>query len=229
MLQGVYLDLWRENGESMAMSPIKILSIILLAASSSAFADEAGRAAAKGFAHDIAKPAAAKEASMQSPGPGRMQVDEPASANDNPDQRDSKAWQKSHAKGLTEEQRAAFRERKDKMEGMIALIKAKRKALQEAKPEERAALARELHSLILEKDSDPSDVASAASVRNDDNGGSPASSTSSTSSTSTASQADAQKTSATQKASEDQSKRREEIRERQLERMKKAKAKDGDD
>jgi len=208
----------------MAMGPLKILSIILFAVSSSAFADEAVRVAAKGFAHDIAKPAAAKDASVQSPGPGRMQVEEPVSAADNPDQRDSKAWQKSHAKGLTEEQKTAFRERKDKMEGMIALIKAKRKALQEAKPEERAALARELHSLILEKDSDPSEVTSAASVRPDDNGGSTASQTSSA-----VSQAEAQKPSATQKASEDQAKRREEIRERQLERMKKAKAKDDGD
>jgi hypothetical protein len=203
------------------MGPLKILSIVLLAASSSAFADEAGRAAAKGFAHDIAKPAAAKDASVRSqnpaPGPGRMQVDEPASATDNPDQRDSKAWQKSHAKGLTEEQKAAFRERKDKMEGMIALIKAKRKALQEAKPEERAALARELHSLILEKDTDPSEMASAASVRTDDNGGS------------TTGPAEAQKSSGNQKSDEDQLKRREEKRERQLERMRKAKAKDGDD
>ena len=209
------------------MAPLKILSIFLLAASSSAFADEAGRAAAKGLAHDIAKPAAAKDASSRSqnpaPGPGRMQVEEPASTTANPDQRDSKAWQKSHAKGLTEEQKAAFRERKDKMEGMIALIKAKRKALQEAKPEERAALARELHSLILEKDSDPSEVASAASVRTDDNGAS------TTSSSSTTSQADAQKSSANQKSSETQVQRREEIRERQLERMRKAKAKDSDD
>lgn len=202
------------------MAPLKTLGIILFAVSSSAFADEAGRAAAKGFAHDIAKPASAKDASVRSqnasPGPGRMQVEEPASAAANPDQRDSKAWQKSHAKGLTEAQKAAFRERKDKMEGMIALIKAKRKALQEAKPQERAALARELHTLILEKDSDPSEVASAASVRTDDNGGS------------AAAPAESQKSSANQKA-DDQSKRREEQRERQLERMKKAKAKDDGD
>jgi len=200
------------------MAPLKTLGIILFAVSSSAFADDAGRAAAKGFAHDIAKPAAARDASVRSqnasPGPGRMQVEEPASATANPDQRDSKAWQKSHAKGLTEAQKAAFRERKDKMEGMITLIKAKRKALQEAKPQERAALARELHSLILEKDSDPSEVASAASVRTDDG--------------SSAVTGETQKSSANQKA-EDQSKRREELRERQLERLKKAKAKDDGD
>jgi hypothetical protein len=216
----------------MAMAPLKVLSVFLFAASCSAFADEAGRAAARGFERDAAKPAAArlvlgpkgeavgKEASARSqngvPGPGRMQVEEPASAAANTDQRDSKAWQKSHAKGLTEAQKAAFRERKDKMEGMIALIKAKRKALQEAKPQERAALARELHSLILEKDSDPSEVASAASVRIDDNGGSGSGT------------AETQKPAANQK-SEDQAKRREELRERQLERMKKAKAKDDGD
>jgi hypothetical protein len=165
------------------------------------------------------KPAGAKDASIRSqnsPGPGRMQVEEPAAVGSAPDQRDSKAWQKSHAKGLTDAQKAAFRERKEKMEGMIALIKAKRKALQDAKPEQRAALARELHSLILEKDSDPSEVAAAASVRGDDNG------------SSAASQPEAQKSSAT-KASEEQAKRREEMRERQKERTWKSKGKDEGD
>lgn len=209
----------------MAMGPLKILGIILLSAASSTFADEAGRAAAKGYAHGNAQPAA-KDASAHAqnsvPGPGRMQVEEPAAAASNPDARDSKAWQKIHAKGLTDAQKAAFRERKEKMEGMIALIKAKRKALQDAKPEERAALARELHSLILEKDTDPSEMASAASVRPEDNGGT-------ASAPAEAQKASANQSSTNQKTSEAQAQRREEIRERQLERIKKSKGKDDGD
>lgn len=86
------------------------------------------------------------------PASGRMQVVEPKAAAPANPARESKDWQKSHARGLTDAQKQAFRERKENMEGMIAVIKEKRKALQDAKPEERAALARELHSLILEKD-----------------------------------------------------------------------------
>lgn len=198
----------------MAMGPLKVLSVFLFAGLLAAFADDAGKAAAKGYAHG-AKTAATVRPQDSAPGPGRMQVEEPASASTKTDGRDSKAWQKSHAKGLTDAQKAAFRERKEKMEGMIALIKAKRKALQDAKPQERAALARELHSLILEKDSDPSEVASAASVRAEENG-SPA-------------QAQAQKSAPGQKASEAQAQRREEMRERQMERVKKMKAKEEDD
>ncbi|GEM_PF-5178870 len=86
------------------------------------------------------------------PGPGRMQVEEPKSSAPMGSAKESKAWQKNHARGLTEDQKKAFRERKEKMEAMITVIKEKRKAMRDAKPEERAALARELHSLILEKD-----------------------------------------------------------------------------
>jgi hypothetical protein len=88
----------------------------------------------------------------KSPVSGRMQVEEPKAAAPMSPARESKAWQKSHSRGLTDAQKKAFRERKENMEGMIAVIKEKRKALRDAKPEERAALARELHSLILEKD-----------------------------------------------------------------------------
>jgi hypothetical protein len=88
----------------------------------------------------------------KSPVSGRMQVEEPKSAAPMSPARESKAWQKNHSRGLTDAQKNAFRERKESMESMIAVIKEKRKALRDAKPEERAALARELHSLILEKD-----------------------------------------------------------------------------
>ncbi len=83
---------------------------------------------------------------------GKMQVEEPNVAAPLNSARESKAWQKSHAHGLTEAQKQAFRDRKKKMESLIAVIKEKRKAMAAAKPEERAAIARELHSLMLEKD-----------------------------------------------------------------------------
>ncbi len=95
---------------------------------------------------------------------GRMQVEEPKAAAPMSPARESKAWQKSHSRGLTDAQKKAFRERKESMEGMIAVIKEKRKALRDAKPEERAALARELHSLILEKDPAAISPASPAST-----------------------------------------------------------------
>jgi hypothetical protein len=205
----------------MAMGSFTVLGIFLMGAALAVPADEAGRAAAKGYLHEGAKPASGKAAPAHTqdsaPGPGRMQVEEPSTAASDPDARDSKAWQKSHAKGLTDAQKAAFRERKEKMEGMIALIKAKRKALRDAKPGERAALARELHSLILEKDSDPSQVASAAALRPGElEAPVPV-------------PAEVQKEVPGQRASEAQSQRREEIRERQKEHLKKLKAKGQDD
>ncbi|MEO6094681.1 MAG: hypothetical protein ABIW76_03030 [Fibrobacteria bacterium] len=85
---------------------------------------------------------------------GRMQVEEPKAAVPMGAAEESRDWQNHHARGLTEAQKQAFRGRKEKMEGMIAVIKEKRKALRDAKPEERAMIARELHSFILEKDSE---------------------------------------------------------------------------
>ena len=95
------------------------------------------------------------------PGPGRMQVEEPKTAAPVASARESKAWQKNHARGLTDAQKQAFRDRKEKMESMIAIIKEKRKAMASAKPEERAAIARELHTLILDKDPGTASVGSA--------------------------------------------------------------------
>jgi hypothetical protein len=148
----------------MGTVPLKKLGAFLLAGALPLLADDAGKAAAKAYAHTASKRAAAATAkpalpkaaasarqAENAPGPGRMQVEEPSEIA-GPGANASRAWQKSHPKGLTDAQRSAFRERKEKMEGMIALIKAKRQALREAKPEERAALARELHILILEKD-----------------------------------------------------------------------------
>lgn len=84
----------------------------------------------------------------RSPGSGRMQVEEPKSAAPMSPGRESKAWQKNHSRGLTDAQKKAFRERKENMEGMIAVIKEKRKALRDAKPEERAALALDRKSVV---------------------------------------------------------------------------------
>lgn len=204
------------------MGSLKVIGAFLFAGAFPALADDAGRAAAKGYAHVGAKTATAKAAPARpqesAPGPGRMQVEEPTTAARDTNAQTSKAWQKSHAKGLTDAQKAAFRERKEKMEGMVSLIKAKRKALQDAKPEERAALARELHSLILEKDPDPSAVASATTARVEDKTGAPAT------------EADPDKSPEKAKASESQAQqRREEVRARQMERLKRVKAKeDGD-
>jgi hypothetical protein len=195
---------------------LKILGVSLLAGALPLRADEAGKAAAKGYAHAAAKPASASPRSPAAkengaaarpsealPGAGRMQVEEPAAAAQ-PGANESKAWQKSHPKGLTDAQKTAFRERKEKMEGMIALIKAKRQALRDAKPEERAAIARELHVLILEKDGEPATVTTAA-ARVEDKSASE-------------SEVGTRKQTEAQAASDAQAQRREELRERQSER-----------
>ena len=210
----------------MAMVPIKALGILLLGGALCASADDAGKAAAKAYSR-AGKPADARTPSKTPapspvsamaqaalPGPGRMQVEEPAAVASASEARASRAWQKNHAKGLTDAQRAAFRERKDKMEGMIALIKAKRKALRDAKPDERAALARELHSLILERDAAPATVAATVRMENLEAAGKEAESA-----------AEAGAAEARDNA-EAKSLRREEIRARQLERLMQRKSKE---
>lgn len=139
----------------------------VLAGALSAIADDAVKPALKPASKTVTiqatrgagagpKVIAAKSVPAKTPaakaGSGRMQVEEPKASAPVSDARASKEWQKSHAKGLTEEQKKAFRDRKEGMETLITVIKAKRKALHDAKPGERAALTRELHSLILEKD-----------------------------------------------------------------------------
>lgn len=210
----------------MGTVPLKILGAFLLAGALPLIADDAGRAAAKAYAHASSKSAAAKppvpkdapsvRPAETAPGPGRMQVEEPSDVAD-PEANASKAWQKSHPKGLTDAQKAAFRERKDNMEGMIALIKAKRQALREAKPEERAAIARELHVLILEKDGKDGDAGITAAARVDDKAGAEA-------------EVGTRKQAEPKASAEAQAQRREELRERQSERRKARKARaDSDD
>ena len=145
------------KGNGMATLGITLAFAGLLA-SGFAFAADQGAAASvpKSAKASQARTAHASKradaAVPAAPGPGRMQVEEPKPAAPVATARESKAWQKNHARGLTEAQKQAFRDRKEKMETMIAVIKEKRKAMAAAKPEERAAIARELHSLILEKD-----------------------------------------------------------------------------
>jgi hypothetical protein len=207
----------------MSTVPLKSLGVILLAGALPLLADDAGKAAAKSYAHASSRPAAAtaKAPALREkaarpggaqPGSGRMQVEEPAAAQ--PAANASKDWQKSHPKGLTDAQKTAFRERKEKMEGMITLIKAKRQALRDAKPEERAAIARELHVLILEKDGEPAAVTTAA-ARVDEKA-------------SSETEAGARKQNEEQAVSE-AAQRREELRELQAERRKARKAKEEGD
>src|SRR5690606_35930539 len=83
--------------------------------------------------------------------PEKMQVAEPKAGGALAADGGSRAWRLSHSQGLTQEQKRAFRERKDQMQEMMALIKEKRMAMRDAEPGKRAVLARELHNLILEE------------------------------------------------------------------------------
>lgn len=156
----------KESGPGMIGTGIRILGVSLAAGLLPVFAAGAGKGPIK------AQPAAASEAPAvsraETTSSDRMQVEEPEPGATGTDV--SKAWQKNHAKGLTDAQKAAFRERKEKMEGLIAVIKAKRQAMHDANPEERAVLARELHSLILDKADDPAMTEGATPARIDGGG-----------------------------------------------------------
>lgn len=138
------------------MATVRItLTVIGLLAFGAAFASGGATSTGSDARKTVSRSAKAASAPV-APGPGRMQVEEPKTAAPLSSARESKAWQKNHARGgLTDAQKQAFRDRKEKMEGMIAVIKEKRKAMAAAKPEERAVIARELHSLMLEKESGP--------------------------------------------------------------------------
>jgi hypothetical protein len=163
----------------MALALAGLLGIGTVLADGNVSSSKPKTAAAAKAVPKSAKPADKKATGKSDAGkvqadPGRMQVEEPdaSSFRKTPAPagaaRESKAWQKSHARGgLTEAQKQAFRERKEKMEGWITVIKEKRKALAAAKPEERAAIARELHTLMLEKDPGNAPVGVAARVSAD--------------------------------------------------------------
>jgi hypothetical protein len=172
-----------ENGNGMATVRIALalaglLGIGTVLADGNVSSSKPKATAAPKAVQKSAKPADKKASSKadakQEAVPGGMQVEEPDASSFRKTAapasaaRESKAWQKSHARGgLTEAQKQAFRERKEKMEGWIAVIKEKRKALAAAKPEERAAIARELHTLMLEKD--PGNAAGVAARVSADN------------------------------------------------------------
>lgn len=85
--------------------------------------------------------------------PGPMQVEEPALDAPKPPiqpERDQESWT-ARSSGLTDDQREALKARQERMDDMVALIRQKRRAIKEARPQDREALAQELHNLILEK------------------------------------------------------------------------------
>ncbi len=132
----------------LELKPILVWAALLAGGSAYAAGQELYAAAKSGAYAPYGIPASKAYSDPVSGLAGPMQVEEPISA---PSLNDKITDPHIRAKGLSERQKEAFRKRKEKMQEMMALIKAKRSALQNAKPEERAALARELHNLILEK------------------------------------------------------------------------------
>lgn len=87
-------------------------------------------------------------------GPGPMQVEEPELKGPKPPiqpEKDQASWKDKKSASLTPAQKQALQVRQETMKDMVALIKQKRRALKDARPEDREALALELHNLILEK------------------------------------------------------------------------------
>lgn len=90
-------------------------------------------------------------------GPGSMQVEEPSMDGPKPPiqpEKDQASWKNKRNGGLTDAQKDALKARQERMDDMVALIRQKRRAIREARPEQRQALALELHNLILEKSQD---------------------------------------------------------------------------
>jgi hypothetical protein len=83
-----------------------------------------------------------------------MQVEEPAAHAVKPPiqpDKDQEGWRSRKNATLTASQKAALKARQDTMKDMMALIQQKRRAIREARPEDRQALSLELHNLILEQ------------------------------------------------------------------------------
>lgn len=105
-------------------------------------------ALALGFASVVLAPTSPRAA------PGSMQVEEPVLGGPKPPVQpeiDQKAWTSKPQADLTDEQQASLKARQETMKDMVALIQKKRLAIRDARPEQREALALELHNLILEK------------------------------------------------------------------------------
>ena len=86
--------------------------------------------------------------------PGSMRVEEPSANAARPPiepERDKQAWKSKRGASLTDEQKASLKARQETMKDMMLLIQQKRRAIRAARPEEREALALELHNLILER------------------------------------------------------------------------------
>lgn len=87
-------------------------------------------------------------------GPVPMQVEEPKTVGAQPPiqpEKDQAGWKSRKNASLTASQKAALKARQDTMKDMMAMIQQKRRAIREAHPEQRQALAQELHELILEQ------------------------------------------------------------------------------
>lgn len=90
-------------------------------------------------------------------GPGPMQVEEPATQAGKPPiqpDQDREGWKSRKNATLTASQKAALQARQETMKDMMALVQQKRRAIREARPEDRQALAQELQKLILEQAQD---------------------------------------------------------------------------
>jgi hypothetical protein len=86
--------------------------------------------------------------------PGSMRVEEPAANAVRPPiepEKDKQAWKSKRGASLTDEQKAALKARQETMKDMMLLIQQKRRAIRAARPEDREALALELHNMILER------------------------------------------------------------------------------
>jgi len=86
--------------------------------------------------------------------PGPMQVEEPAAQAAQPPiqpDQEMEGWMTSRNATLSASQQAALKARQDTMKDMMALIQQKRRAIREARPEDRQALAQELHQIILDQ------------------------------------------------------------------------------
>lgn len=86
--------------------------------------------------------------------PGSMRVEEPSANAARPPiepEKDKQAWRSKRGASLTDEQKASLKARQETMKDMMLLIQQKRRAIRAARPEDREALALELHNLILER------------------------------------------------------------------------------
>lgn len=89
---------------------------------------------------------------------GAMQVEEPSLSQTQPPvnpERESVSWRgQGKPRALTDEQKTSMRERRERVRAMVEELKEKRKALDEASPERKSELARELHSFVLDKENE---------------------------------------------------------------------------